>query len=272
MNKINQLVRNILLFLTIIGVSSAWQKMVHPPMPDYPKDTNPPGGPLKFYAAMDGWSVDSIRANFATDNNVNYVDGVSGTAVSFDKLKKGFVQYPGANDFGTQTNFSVSFWFNAGDISNKDHVNADGILAFGKTSDFWGNLTIYADHEASTADSMILNVVLGGNWIQYNGPTTRIANMYNNQWHHWVFTYDATSSTYTFYIDGQQYDQRNVTGVAFADASVLVIGGFEQAAGVQGTYADNSWMSPFPGAIDQVRLYGTVLSASDVTALYNSKL
>ena len=53
--------------------------MEHPPLGDYPKDANPPGGPLKFYAAMDGTNVDSIRANYGTVNNVTYVDGgVSG--------------------------------------------------------------------------------------------------------------------------------------------------------------------------------------------------
>ena len=61
-------------------------------------------------------------------------------------------------------------------------------------------------------------------------------------------------------------------GVVFKDASIVVLGGFQQAANVQGSYAANTWMSAFSGAIDQVRLYGTVLGATEVTALFTGKM
>lgn len=271
MNFKNKISIHALLILAI-GLVAGCQKMDRPALGDYSKDVNPPGGPLKFYAALDGASVDSIRANFASDNDVTYVDGVNGKAAKFDSVKKGNIVYPGANDFGAQSNFSVSLWINAGTTAQKDHVNADGILAFGKSSDFWGNFTIFADHENSTSDSMILKVVIGGNFITYEGATGRVPHMYDGNWHHLAFTYDAASSAYIFYLDGMKYDQRNVTGIAFKDASVLVLGGFQQAANIQGNYKDNPWMSPFPGAIDQVRLYGTVLSAAEVTALFTGKM
>ena len=86
--------------------------------------------------------------------------------------------------------------------------------------------------------------------------------------------YDNSTSKirYIFYLDGAKYDQRTVKDVAFKDASVLVLGGFQQAANIKGTYNDNPWMSPFLGVIDQVRLYGTVLSATDVSALFTGKM
>lgn len=261
-----------MLILLITLAIAACQKMDRPALGDYPKDTNPPGGPLKFYAALDGVSVDSIRANFATDNDVSYVDGVRGKAAKFDVAKRGYILYPSANDFGSQANFSVSVWINAGTTALKDHVNADGILAFGKSSDFWGNFTLFVDHETSTSDSMVLKAVIGGNFITYEGATGRIPKMYDNNWHHLVFTYNHATAEYIFYLDGKQYDKRTVKDIAFKDASVMVIGGFQQAGNVQGNYADNTWMSPFPGAIDQVRLYGTVLSASDVAGLYSGKM
>ncbi len=271
MNMQNKILKIVMLLILVIVVVAGCKKLDRPELGDYPQDKNAPGGPLKFYAALDGGSVDSIRANFATDNSVTYVPGISGKAVQFDKLKLGYIVYPSANDFGSQKNFSVSLWINPGTIALKDHVNADGIMAFGKSSDFWGNFTLFNDHENSTSDSMVLKAVLGGNFITYEGAT-RIAHMYDNNWHHLVFTYDATAATYIFYLDGKKYDQRSVTGVAFKDASVMVLGGFQQAASIQGTYKDNSWMSPFPGAIDQVRLYGTVLSSTEVTTLFTGKM
>lgn len=272
MNINNIFVKNATLVLAIMLAITGCKKLDRPELGNYLKDVNPPGGPLKFYAALDGGSVDSIRANFATDNNISYVTGVSGKGVKFDKLKQGYIVYPSANDFGSQTSFSVSIWINAGSTADKDHVNANGIMAFGKTSDFWGNFTLFADHENSTSDSMVLKAVIGGNFITYEGATGRVPHLYDNNWHHLVFTYDATSSTYIFYLDGKKYDQRTVTGVVFKDASVVVLGGFQQAASVQGTYKDNTWMSPFAGTIDQVRLYGTVLTAAEVTTLFTGKL
>lgn len=272
----NKIQRSIFTIFAVALVVAGCQKMDRPALGNYAKDANPPGGPLKFFAALDGTNVDSIKAAYGTDNNVTYVDGVSGKAATFDSAKKGFIVYPGANDFGGQTSFSVSLWMNAGAVAKKDHVNADGILAFGGTDNFWGNFTMYADHEASTSDSMILQVVfnIGGdksNFITYNGAN-RIPHMYDGKWHHIAVTYDQPSSGYTMYLDGVMFDKKVITPAVFQKASVLVLGGFQQAAGIQKTYSDNPWMSAFPGAIDQVRLYGTVLSATDVAALFSGKM
>jgi len=276
MKYMNKLTRLSFLTLILALAVASCQKMNRPALGDYPKDTNVPGGPLKFYAALDGGSVDSIRANFATDNHVTYVTGVNGKAAKFDMATKGYIVYPSANDFGGQTSFSVSIWINAGTTAQKDHVNADGILAFGNSSNFWGNFTLFADHENSTSDSMVLKVVYnnGGtnsNFVAYDG-NKRIPHIYDGNWHHFVITYDATSTTHTLYVDGAMFDQRVIGREVFENASVLVIGGFEQAASIQGNYAGNSWMSPFPGAIDQVRLYGKVLTPAEVTNLYTNKL
>lgn len=259
--------------LTILASGIAFtgcQKINHPGLGKYPVDANPPGGPLKFFAAFEGIDADSVRANWGSDSAISYATGVSGKAVQFNGALNGYISYPNANDFGTATSFSVSLWINAGTVARKDHNNADGIVGFGKSSDFWGNFTLFADHEASTSDSMRLSLVLAGHWLTHDGPN-RVPHMYDGNWHHIAVTYDANTSIYTMYIDGNKFDQRMVTGVAFADPSVLVLGGFQQAAGVQGTYADNSWMSGFPGMMDQFRMYSNVLSAADVAALYTNK-
>jgi len=275
MKYTNKLSRISFLVLAVATMVSC-QKMNRPGLGDYPKDTNPPGGPLKFYAAFEGVALDSIRANFGVDPHTTYVTGINGKAAKFDMTTKGYVSFPSANDFGGQKSFSVSFWMNPGTTAQKDHVNADGILAFGNTQNFWGNLSIFADHEASTSDSMVLKVVYnnGGtnsNFIGYEGPT-RIPRMYNGAWHHMVVTYDVVSKTHTLYVDGSRFDQRVIGPEVFENSSVLVVGGFQQAANIQGNYADNTWMSPFPGLIDQVRLYGGVLTQAEVTNLFTNKL
>src|SRR6188474_2676810 len=99
--KIKQLTN---LLLSVIVVTGC-QKMEHPPLGDYPQDTNPPGGPLKFYVALDGSNVDSIRAHYGNDNGtVSYEDGASGKA--YHGTDTTFIQYSNANDFASVTSFT----------------------------------------------------------------------------------------------------------------------------------------------------------------------
>jgi hypothetical protein len=51
----------------------------------------------------------------------------------------------------------------------------------------------------------------------------------------------------------------------------LVLGGFQQAAGITDSYDNNSWMAGFPGKMDNVRLYSEALSAADVKSLFDNK-
>jgi hypothetical protein len=272
----NNTVRYFLL-LSVFGLAAiGCQKMSRPALGDYPKDTNPPGGPLKFYAALDGSAVDSIRANFGIVQDANFVDGVSQKAMQPDYSKKGYISFPSANDFSTVSDFSISLWLNA-TLDQKDHNNADGILAFGNSKNFWGNVTIFADHETSTSDSMILKFHFNSannsdNWqAQYAGDK-RLPHMYDGNWHNITITYNATSSVFTLYRDGVQFDQMTMSpGIKFENPSQLVLGGFQEAVGIVDNYGNNSWMAPFPGKIDQVRLYGVTLSASDVSTIYNTR-
>src|SRR6478609_1153680 len=127
--KLYRNARIVVLLASVVVGLNACQKLEQPPLGDYPVDANPPGGPLKFYAAMDEKNVDSIRANYGTFNDASIVEGgVSGKAAQFDGSKNGFINYPSANDFGSATDFSVSFWINI-TLAQKNHENATGVLA-----------------------------------------------------------------------------------------------------------------------------------------------
>src|SRR5207237_1297204 len=92
------------------------QKMNKPALPsDYPKDSNPVGGPLKFFAAFDGSTadplrngVDSIRANFPASNTAASADGIHGKA--YQGSEDAFAQYSAPNDFASSTSFTIAFW------------------------------------------------------------------------------------------------------------------------------------------------------------------
>jgi concanavalin A-like lectin/glucanase superfamily protein len=274
--KIN--IRSVIMISSAVLMITSCQKMDRPPLGDYPKDANAPGGPLKFYAALDDKNVDSVRANYGTFNDASIVDGgVSGKCAQFDGSKNGFINYPSANDFGQSTSFTISFWINI-TMAQKDNNHAVGVFAVANSTNFWGNATFYADNNAkSPSDSMDLKIHFGApgngdNW-DFAGYNFEHAwpHMYDGQWHQVAFTYDATSKTGTVYRDGVQFDQKTNETISLENTSQLVLGGFQEAAGIVGNYADNSWMAGFPGKMDNVRLYGEALSAADVKSIYDNK-
>ena len=125
------------LIILVAGIAfTACNKLDRPALGDYPKDANPPGGPLKFYVAFDGTTqnplmnaVDSIRANFPSDNPLVSVDGVKGKGVKGSGTKA--IKYPSANDFKGSTSCTIAFWVN-------NTVNPNTELYFSLVSkDYW---------------------------------------------------------------------------------------------------------------------------------------
>ncbi|MGN6294178.1 MAG: LamG domain-containing protein [Chitinophagaceae bacterium] len=269
-----RIARSILLALAIVLAAVGCQKEKRPVLGDYPKDTNPPGGPLKFYAAYENTNVDSIRANFGTDNNITYVPGISGQA--FQGGTNGYIVYPSANDFKKSKSFTVSFWI------KKNGPNPGGAgtsFAFGlaTTKDIWTSMDMFLEFEdagnPSSADLAAAKFYLRDQWFEYV-QANRLPKVLNNQWHHLVFSFDETTSMLKLYIDAVEFTAvsgkfNNDNGVPdFSQSAGLVVGGPGHFA--VGKTPDG-WMGNFNGAIDQFRLYGEALSAAQVTELFNSK-
>lgn len=277
------------LAIVLGGFMAGCQKTERPPLPkNYPTDNVVlPAGPLRFYLPFDSTSpaasqinvrfADSISGypSFFPDPSTTFVPGVRGTALQSGT--NNYLHYYSANDFPQATNFTIAFWFKA-TLAQKDHTNADGILALSSTVSFWSNFVIFADHETSTSDSMIFKIHFqngsGDNWdfAGYAG-NKRLPHGYDGNWHHIAFTYDAGAKTGTLYYDGAQFDQKTNETIKFdGNASQLIVGGFQEAVSIVSTYASNGWMSGWPGALDNIRLYNTALSSSDVQNLYSNKL
>ena len=279
MNTQYKTIRQLALLLIAGLVVGSCQKLSHPALSsDYPKDTNPPGGPLKFFAAMDSLNVDSIRANFGVNNGASIVPGgVQGKALQLDGSQNGYTAYSSANDFGQSKSFTVSFWINI-TMAQKDNSHAVGVFSLAYGNGFWSDIVFYADNNTkSPSDSMDLKIHFtqadgSDNWdfANYNFAHAW-PHVYDGQWHQIGFTYDAGSKTGTVYKDGAVFDQKTNENIGFAAPSQLILGGFQQAAGIQGDYPGNTWMAGFPGKFDNVRLYGTALSATDMKALYTNK-
>jgi hypothetical protein len=261
-----------------IGIAGC-QKLDRPALGNYPKDANPPGGPLKFYAAFDGTTsnplmnaVDSIRANFPSDNPFTSITGISGKAVQGDGTK--IIKYAGANDWpSTATSFTIAFWEKR---NGAPQGNASFFCHLASNNGYWtGGSAMFGLFDWGTvADSAILKVDCvdkngNDNWFQWTG-TSRVKGIQDNQWHHMAFVYDASTSKMTLYVDGtanpnvQSWGTHGAVNFDAGKVTGLDIGGMRNIPNM-------GWGQSWDGALDQFRLYSKALSAAEVSSLYINK-
>lgn len=272
----------------LIAIVAGCQKMKRPELSDYPLDTNPAGGPLKFYAAFDGTTsnplfnaVDSIRANFAADNPLTSVAGISGKAIKGESGK--YVKYIKPNDWAsTAKSFTIAFWARGdGQTLNNSGTNGpEHVFSFGSKheADAWPNTTMLFFEGNNTACAIKFYVYskTGDHWFTWEGGNS-IAGIRDNQWRHYVFSYDASASTLTLYINGVA-NPNVLTWAGHGDINIddSKITQFRIGRGPRedddadgaGGWVQSSWK----GELDQFRMYSIALTAAEAVTLYNSKL
>jgi hypothetical protein len=283
MNSYKKILNAVLFILVLFVSATSCKKLSRPALGDYAKDANPPGGPLKFFTAFDGTSsnvlmngVDSIRASFPIENPLSSVAGISGKGVQGDGTK--FIKYSGVNDFPkSASSFTVSFWEKRNGIPNG---NASFVFSIPSGNKQWGgygfSMFLLFDWGTWTPTSdaivkfyMVDDKCKCDTWITWEGGN-KVPKIQDNNWHHLVFVYDATTSKMTLYVDGVA--NPNVGGWSGHGAENI------DASLVQGidiggnrNVKDMGWGQHWEGGLDQFRLYGKALSATEVSALYSGK-
>lgn len=287
-----------ILFLCLLISASGCQKIDRPVLGDFPRDANQSGGPLKFYVAFDGTTsdplrnaVDSIRANFASSNPLNFVNGISGRAMQGISSKDKAIKYATANDWADASSFSIAYW-----MKNVPATDGEPEFHFSLPSkDFWHNSALFllvekggADAGNSNATRMACKLAVKDNWVEFVGDN-RLPNCLDGNWHHIVFTYNEQTSKVTAYVDGVAVPYNgngNIVGgnnpmgpvkfynTAKDNLSGFVIGGWNKhATGFGNDFAgpQDPWIHSYSGAMDQFRLYNKALTSSEITSLYTSK-
>jgi len=255
----------IMVLVAIIAFTGC-QKMKKPELGNYLTDANPPNGPLKFYAAFDGSTtnplmnaVDSIKANFPSDNPFTSIDGIRGKGLQGVNQK--FVKYPSFNAWAASSSMSISVWFKQnGQTQNNFHwSNAVGFVF------------LEGNNTACAVKTMFVSKT-GDNWFTWEGGQS-IPGLCDNQWHHMVVTYDETNGQVKLYIDGVQ--NPNIKSWGSHGALNLAsdkITEYRVGAGPSTNYASDDWLAcSFKGGLDQLRLYSVVLTPSEIQALYTGK-
>lgn len=273
------------------------QKIDRPTLSDYAKDTNPPGGPLKFYTAFNGTTsdplmnaVDSIRANFPAENPLASVDGINGKAVQ--GAAKKFIKYPSFNDWAQSSSFTISAWIKKnGQTTNNTGGNGPEYIFSMRAKEksyHWSNAVGFLLYEGNNAGCAIkLMVVSPSNptnpdsspadkWFEWAGGES-IPGILDNNWHQIVITYDEATSGARLYIDGVANPNvktwNNHGAIRLANTK---IGEYRVGRGPRNDDDDDGesgWLqSSMKGSLDQFRLYGKALTAGEVSALFNGKM
>jgi hypothetical protein len=268
---------------------SACQKIEQPGLGDFPRDSNPPGGPLNFYVAFDGTTadplmnaVDSIRANFASENPLASTDGISGKAIQGENKK--FIKYTQPNDWaGKAKSFTIAVWFKHNG-QTKNNVGGNGpahIISFPAkkvdNNDYhWSSsntlVFLEGDNAACAVKVMMVDANRSDNWMTWEGGGS-IPGLMNNNWHHLALIYDAGTSKLTLYIDGvANSNQKQWAGHGNINLDAGAIREMRVGAGPKDDLDTNDWLSStFKGSLDQLRMYSTALTAAEVQALFVGK-
>ena len=142
---------------------------------------------------------------------------------------------------------SISFWYNPSGTTGTEYIIGQGVATASK------GITVY--YYNSTFGALVTK---GTSALA--GTATTTTTYSNTAWHHVVATWDGTTNTNSLkvYVNGTLEAQGtiNTSSASIGAYTYFAMGGLQG-----GTYAE--------GKIDQLKIYSSVLSSSDVINLYN---
>jgi len=201
-----------------------------------------------FYpdSPMSYWSFDGNVNDASGTNNGTWKDGASsygagwiGQGIILDGKDKGaHVNVPDHSSQSGMEKLSFSIW------AKKD-VTAVGGRLFEKHTSY--KLDVNEDS-------------VSGYFFTQNGTVrvdfnTAVPSVKDTEWHHYSLVYDSDASSLTLYVDGAQVSSDTQTGVVpGAEGKALSIG-------------KDPWGNAFAGAIDEMKIFKSVLTANQVKAL-----
>lgn len=183
-------------------------------------------------------AVDIVNANNgSTNGTVTYAAGEAGQAFVFNGSSSILIPESPSVNLSQMTNWTIEAWINPASFNNSIYP------------------TIF--DQGHWRASLGLNSGTGEleNWINNNDVIDSTASVPLGQWSHVAIVYNGVNRI--FYINGVASGSFSCPAVS-ADTSGDAIGGV----------SDNSGDGYFDGEIDEVSIYNTALSASQIASIY----
>ncbi len=199
-------------------------------------------------------------------------ESLSGTRVGDASLSSGVLSLDGNGDYlripdadsldPAGGNFSIRFWFNAASFPSSSNDNILNKIApwkgwavtlststnIGGSNLSSGGITFYSNHISSGSGS-------------HKGVVPS-SGIFLNTWHHVVVTINSSNSEFKIYFDGSNELTYTATLPQSTSAELWVGAGRTNAASNPGMY--------FHGQVDQLFVTQDLLSASEITNIYNA--
>lgn len=222
-------------------------------------------GSLVGYWAFNGSYVDSVSNTVGTNTGTSFAGGFKGQALQ--GALNSYVTATPSNAIKNMQSFTVTTWLNTPPPS----TGIIGFFTLSNTTHFWGNIEMFFENGSSNTNGKVrVHVFKNGNDNTYS--IDGVTNLFN-AWVNVAVTYDATSSLFTLYVNGNKINSATLTNVSgplsFADVGNLVFGTTQFQTTPSQTSATTSqpWASFMTGQIDEVRVYNKALTASDLQAM-----
>jgi hypothetical protein len=227
---------------------------------------------LVAYWPFDG-SLKEEKSGVSGENSgTTFVNGFKGQALNLNVANKSYITFdPGSAITGLQS-FTISFWVNPVFVDQNSDNGIDGILGLVNLSNpagFWGNIDWFVENGSNpNAAKIVAHVVSGSSETWMN--VSNYKGLFN-AWSNHTLTYDATTSKFTYYINGSVGTTANAgwSGpIQFVGSGPMVFGAVQfQTTPSIGCCGNQPWASYLTGQLDEVRIYNTALSSDEVRAL-----
>ena len=190
------------------------------------------------------WKLDETSGITAADavgghdgtliNGPTWTSGQDAGAVDLDGIND-YIDVPHDDNLSLNS-FTISGWIRA-----REFVNFQIIINKGAQSNYF----------VQTTGNELHFGFYNGSWITF---TSSSANLQINQWYHFAVSFDDSSGTASIYLDGSLIQTGTTTLSPLPNAANLTLG--------RSTFGDY-----WPGQLDDIRLYDSALSASQIAEM-----
>ena len=162
------------------------------------------------------WSFDNSIADSkggltGTGKNVAYTEGIKGQAFQGSKVQERYAVYNNATAVGALSSFSFSFWMKSGQTvpdggAPGQGKGIQGIFSLVNPAGFWGGLNLFLENpDNARPNTLRLKMGIENKRVAWGGqgPIFNIDGAIDT-WIQVVLTYDAVTSRYTVYKNGEK--------------------------------------------------------------------